>query len=140
MFGACAALKEGNPSIKQGVSGNVLWLEGNVMPSPDVKNNGGGKPVVRKINIYEVTTANQVVGTAPLFTAINAKLVASFKSDKNGHFQFELPPGKYSIFTVEDDGQFFASLSDGNGDISPFEVKPNEVTIYHININYKAFY
>ena len=64
--------------------------------------------------------------------------MAQLKTNKEGYFQCKLPPGKYSIFTLEEDGKFFANLFDGEGNITPFEVKKGEVTRYDISINYKA--
>jgi len=136
---SCSTIKDGNPTIKQGVFGRVLWLEGNMMPSPDVKT-AGGKPVVRTIHIYRITNTNETVGQSPLFNSVQSKLVATAKTNKDGYFQCELLPGRYSIFTVEEDDKLFANLFEGNGEITPFEVKANQVSTYNININYKAFY
>ena len=133
-------IKDGKPSIKQGVFGRVLWLQGNVMPSPDAPNRGTGKPAERTLQIYAVTKLDQVEGQAPLFTKVTTKLMATTKTDKDGYFQCKLKPGRYSVFTVEEDGKLFANLFEGNGEITPFEVKTNEVVTYHITINHKAFY
>jgi hypothetical protein len=137
---SCLIIKDGKPTIKQGVFGRVLWLQGNVMPSPDAPNRGTGKPAERSLQIYEITKLDQVEGQAPLFTKVKTKLVATTKTDKEGYFQCRLKPGKYSIFTVEEEGKLFANLFEGNGEITPFEVKANEVVTYHITINHKAFY
>ena len=139
-FNSCSIVKDGKPSIKQGVFGRVLWLEGNMMPSTTPNSNAGGKPASRTVNIYELTHQTEVEGQSPLFKIVKTKLVASVKSDANGYFQCKLAPGKYSVFTVEDDGQFFANLFEGNGEITPFEIKENQIANYNININYKAFY
>lgn len=133
-------IKDGKPTIKQGVFGKVLWVEGNVMPSPSAPNRGGGRPVERTLHIYEITQLSQVEGQSPLFNRVKTKLVAKVKSNREGYFQCKLKPGKYSIFTLEEEGQLFANSFDDNGSITPFEVKVNEVTNYPITINYKAFY
>ena len=44
------------------------------------------------------------------------------------------------LFTLEEDGKLFANLFDGEGSITAFEVKLNEVVIFDIKINYKAHY
>ncbi len=136
---SCSTIKDGSPTIKQGVFGRVMWLEGNMMPSPDVKQTGG-KPAARTVHIYQITNANEAVGQSPLFSSVQTKLVATAKTNKDGYFQCKLLPGRYSIFTAEEDGKLFANLFEGNGEITPFEVKENQVTTYNININYKAFY
>ncbi len=137
---SCSAVKNGEPSIKQGVFGKVLWLEGNFMPSLGKPNQKTITPAVRTVYIYRLTKLSETEGELPLFSKINNVLVAKVKTNKEGFFQRKLPPGKYSIFTLEDNGKFFASLSDGDGNIAPFEVKPGEVARYDVNINYKAAY
>ena len=134
----CSSIKDGKSSIKQGVFGRVLWMQGNFMPSPDRPQHNGGKPALRTIYIYPHAKVSETDGESPLFSKINKALVAQLKTNKEGYFQCNLPPGKYSIFTLEEHGKFFANLFDGEGNITPFEVKEGEVTRYDISINYKA--
>ena len=140
IFGSCSMKKNAAPTIQQGVSGRVLWLEGNQMPSIGTATKTGPAPVSRTVHIYQLTNNTQIEGQMPLFDAVKTKLVAKVKTDKDGYFQCPLLPGRYSIFTVEEGGKLFASLGDGDGNITPFEVKANEVTKFDININYKAAY
>ena len=136
----CSSIKDGKSSIKQGVFGRVLWMQGNFMPSPDRPQHNGGKPALRTIYIYAQTKLSATEGESPLFSKINNDLVAQLKTNKTGYFQCKLPPGKYSIFTLEEDGKFFANLFDGEGNITPFEVKEGSVTTHNISVNYKAAY
>ncbi len=136
----CTTIRDGKSTIKQGVFGKVLWLEGNFMPSPDKPKAGGGVPAPRTVYIYELTKLTDAEGEAPLFTKINKSLIAKAKTNKDGFFQCKLKPGKYSVFTLEEEGKFFASLFEGDGSIASFEVKEGEVTTYDIHINYKAAY
>jgi hypothetical protein len=143
-FNSCTVMKEGKPAIRQGVFGRVLFIQGNQMPSPDQKTSSG-KPVVRKIHIYELTTLKETTGQSPLFDEIKSKLVATTTSNSEGYFQCKLPIGKYSIFTVEEEAGeskkvFFANLFEGNGEITPFEIFDGKVVNYNININHKAYY
>lgn len=140
MLNSCGSVKNGTYSIKQGVFGKVVWLQGNMMPSPDLPVRGNGNPIQRTIKIYEHTSFSQVNGEAPLFVNLKTKLIKTIKSDKNGYYQATLLPGKYSIFTLEEEGKLFANSFDGEGLISCFEVKPNEVVTFDIKINYKANY
>ena len=135
---SCTTIKDGKSSIKLGVFGRVLWMEGNFMPSPDRTQSKVSTPAHRTIYIYKLIKLSEVEGESPLFSRINGKLIAKTKTNKEGYFQCKLTPGKYSIFTVEEDGLFFANLFDGEGNINPFEVKADEVTRVDININYKA--
>jgi hypothetical protein len=141
---SCSVIKDGKPTISQGVFGRVLFLQGNQMPSPDKKNTGG-KPAMRKILIYELTKLNETEGQSPLFKEIKSRLVATVTSNTEGYFQCKLPIGKYSIFTEEKEADanvklFFANLFEGNGEITPFEVIANKISRYDIKINYKAYY
>ena len=133
-------MKNNQYSIKQGVYGNVVWMQGNMMPSPDFPNRGKGKPIYRIINIYEQTNLSQVKGNGPLFMSIDSKLIKTVRSNQSGFYEVKLLPGKYSIFTVEEDGKLFANSFDGEGFINVFEIKANEVVNLDIAINYKAFY
>ena len=137
---SCGGVKNGKTTIKQGVFGQVVWVQGNMMPSPDFPLRGSGKPVRRMIRIYELTNVSQVDGDAPLYSSVKSTLLLTVKSDKNGHYQAKLLPGKYSIFTVEDDGKLFANSFNEKGMINSVEVKMDEVTVFNININYKAYY
>jgi hypothetical protein len=140
LLNSCAVVKDGKPSIVQGVFGQVREVRGNQMPSPDVKVSGGGVPVLRTVQIYQLTHIKNTEGQSPLFTSVKTVLVGSVKTDKSGYFQCKLPAGKYSIFTKEEDGKLFASLSAGDGQLTPFEVKENEITRYDIMINHRAAY
>lgn len=135
---SCTTIKEGQSTIKQGVFGRVLWMEGNFMPSPDKPKPTVDMPAHRTIYIYTLTKLSETEGESPLFSRINSKLIAKVKTNKEGYFQCKLAPGKYSIFTLEEGGLFFANLFDGEGTITPFEVTKGSVTTYNISINYKA--
>ena len=134
----CGVQKSNPSSIKQGVSGRVLWMEGNFMPSPDRPNRSQGTPAKRTVYIYQLTKLSEVSGESPLFAAVRSTLVAKVKTDKQGYFSCQLSPGKYSIFTREEEDKFFANLFDGDGNIAPFAVKADEVTKYDVSVNYKA--
>lgn len=136
----CAGIKNGQSTIQEGISGRVMWLSGNVMPSPDKPAVHKPVPVSRVVCIYEQTPLTAAEGEAPLFKKINRKLIARVKADKKGYFQCTLPAGRYSVFTVEPDGRLFANLFDGDGHIHVVEVKSGAVASIEIQINYNAFY
>ncbi|WP_138765831.1 carboxypeptidase regulatory-like domain-containing protein [Pedobacter xixiisoli] len=137
---SCSLQKEGLPKIKQGVFGTVTWVEGNMMPSPDAPESAGARTIEREIRIYEALTFKQVKGEAPLFTAVEGKLVKTIKSNAKGFFKCELPVGSYSIFSVESEGKLFANNFDGNGLINAVTVTQGEAVKLDIQINYKAAY
>ena len=117
------------------------------MPGPG-KNNGNsisnntddGKRIQRTVYIYAVTTGAQAEGEGPLYKAIHQPLIAKVKTDAKGFFQCKLPPGTYSVFTGEENGQFFASLSNGKGELNPVEVVAGKVTVCDIVVNHKAVF
>ena len=128
-------------TISQGVWGNVWFWEGDFMPIIDPKY-AKITPVVRNIFIYEATRFDSVIrdsGSYSFIKSINSNFVAEITSDKDGFFQINLPPGKYSFF-VKEDSLFFANGTDGDGYIMPAEVIADKVTKRQININYKAVY
>ncbi|UII32377.1 carboxypeptidase regulatory-like domain-containing protein [Fulvivirga ulvae] len=123
--------------VLQGIKGQVLWFEGNFMPGPGQSNKG--KPVHRTVLIYEVTSMNNVVQENQLYEKVPSKLIKTIETDENGNFSIHLPPGRYSVFTKEENG-LFANVFDGEGNINPVTVKPGEMTEITIDINYKAVY
>jgi len=129
-------------TIQQGVWGNVWFWEGDFMPTTD--NSSGGKitAVERNIYIYEATRFDSVIRDSiryPFIKSINSNFVDEITSDKDGFFQINLPPGKYSFF-VKEDSLFFANESDGDGYLMSAEVSEDKVTKRQVDINYNAVY
>ncbi|MBX2843555.1 MAG: carboxypeptidase regulatory-like domain-containing protein [Flammeovirgaceae bacterium] len=122
----------------QGISGKVLWFEGNLMPGPD-KKIPGGKPIEKEILIYELTNRNQTDFDGQFFSNIKTQLISQIKSDEKGQFKISLPIGNFSLFVKEKEG-LFANSFDGNGNINPIGVKEGEFTLLTIKIDYKAAY
>lgn len=131
------------PTIDQGLAGEVRWLEGNLMPTisedPEAETEKKGEPVQRELHIYELTTMDEAKAEGTFFHDIQSRLVQKVTSNKDGYFQVELPEGRYSVFVQEDEG-LFANMFDGEGHINPVEIKKGEVTEITLEINYKAAY
>jgi hypothetical protein len=142
MMASCAVnITDTSP---QGIEGNVVWLEGNLMPGPDqgeaYQQRRQGEPVERLVYIFEPAHREDAsVQNGPLYEEVNANLMKVVPTDAKGHFRVILPPGTYSVFTKEDDG-FFASRFDERGRINPVEVKKGQFTTITIEVNYKAAY
>jgi len=136
---ACTVRNTQQTELKEGISGQVTFAEGNMMPGPG-QAGSKTKGVKRKVYIYAVAAAADAEGQAPLFKAIHTQLVATVNSDTAGHYSCKLKPGRYSVLTGEENGQLFSSLSNDKGELSPAEVLPNEVLVYNILVNYKAAY
>ncbi|OJJ16859.1 hypothetical protein BKI52_32285 [marine bacterium AO1-C] len=136
--------------ISQGVYGRVFWVAGNQMPvigvkpkKKDSKGNQQTKPVKRQLLVYPLMSRNQLQASGRLFQVPNTKPFATTMADEDGCFQLKLPPGRYSIFTQEEDkGQkfVFANIFDGQGNVNPVEVKSMKLTELNIKINYKAVF
>lgn len=127
----------------QGIQGQVFWLEGNQMPQRMEEGEGQERPtkkgVKRTLRIHELTHINQAALGDALFGDIETSLVEEIETDEAGNFSVELPPGTYSIFTVEETG-YFANILDLDSYINPFEVKEGKWTQADILINYQAAY
>lgn len=136
---SCTMRNNSTGADAQGIEGKVTFREGNFMPGP------GSKPplakgVRRKIYIYEPTLPAQADGTGPLYTAVHTRLVATVQTDLSGAFKCKLAPGKYSLFTQEENGQLFAGVSNEKGELGLAEVQPGQFLEYNIAIDYKAVY
>jgi len=128
---------------EQGIIGQLYWMEGNQMP---MIVEDGEEPITqekmkiqRTVRIYELTRFNQLEQSDGLFKAPPTDPVAEVTSDETGQFKIGLPPGKYSVFTVEEDG-LFANIFDQEMNVNPIEITEEEWVIMNINIDYKAFY
>ena len=147
---ACASQKSMNPvantelieeqALRSGISGTVLWFEGNQMPTIESgPKKDPARAVTRTLHFYQLTNRNQVVETDGFFIKVGTELVAKVETDQDGNFTVALPPGKYSMFSQEEEG-LWANLFEGNGDINPVVVKEGEMTLLTFKINYRAAY
>jgi hypothetical protein len=138
--GKTTQVQQSQATIKQGITGRILWEAGNQMPSPDAPVTDSKRGVERTVYIYELTNAKQATTQDGVFhTNIQTKLVSQVKTDANGFFSVALKPGKYSLFTKEEKG-LYANLFDGEMNIFPVEVQEGQVTTIEFLINYQASY
>jgi hypothetical protein len=123
---------------KQGIKGQVFWLSGNQMPGP-----GAQRPaqqgIIREIHIYKIATTNDVVIENNYYSQVKTDLVAKVVSGTDGYFKVRLPPGEYSVFTMEPKG-LFANMFDVNSRINPVIVKPKKFSWVTITVDYEAAY
>jgi len=128
-------------TIDQGVWGNVQFWEGDFMPIYNPATGGTITPVVRDICVHVATSDDMVEreGYGGFYKSINSELISIVRSDKDGFFQIELEPGKYSFF-VKEDALFYGSRMDGNGNIEVAEVIQDSTTKISLDINYMATY
>jgi len=121
---------------QQGITGVVVLLEGNQMPSPG-EPRPAPRPVRRLLLVYPLTHQNQAKAEGVFFQSIATKKVAQTRSRKNGRFRINLPPGTYSLFVREANG-LYANQWDGNGFIHPVTVTPGKFTETSLSISYAA--
>lgn len=131
VFSNCRVSQKSAP---QGITGIVLEVIGNQMP-PAAENNGTA--VQRTIRVYAPTKISEATGRPPLFSEVRTTLIAEAKSNKKGHFDIQLPPGKYSIFVITED-QYYANSFNSDNFINLITVKPNEWTAVQLVINNSA--
>ncbi len=128
----------------QGITGQITWLEGNLMPTisdsgTESKNGPKGKPVKRMIRIYPLLKISDLSLESGLVQNLAAKPITEIESDESGKYSVQLSPGRYSVFTVEENG-LFANTFDGEGNVQPVTVKAGEWTLLDIIVNYKAVF
>lgn len=140
VINACTLRNKNQTVLTQGIEGKVSFKEGNFMPGPGTKPASAEQFVKRKVLIYAVAGHAQAQGNSPLYQKIDTRLVATVQSDSTGAYQCKLAPGTYSVFTEEEGGLLFSSLSNEKGELSPVEVQPGKVSVYNIVINHKAVY
>ena len=128
----------------EGIRGQVFWVEGNRMPQANQSAGQPGfppekKPIQRTLRIHQRTHINQTSLGDYLFGDIETALVAEIQTDESGFFEVPLPPGTYSIFTVEENG-YFANVFDLDSYVHPVTVTENTWETTQITINYMANY
>jgi hypothetical protein len=135
-----ASLAQQENNQNQGIEGLVLWRSGNLMPSPDLPTDSAkGKPIVREILVYKLTSTSEVKQDGIFYSSPRTIKVARTRSDSMGKFCVKLPPGKYTLFVVEEKG-LFANRLDGHNNINPVEVKSGKMTHVELIVDYKAAY
>ncbi len=147
---ACVSRPQGTASVSphgdsllQGIQGQVLWLEGNQMPSivedTAAVRESAGKPVSRTVYIYALTHRDQTTMEQGFYMDIDSPLITKVSTSEDGFFQVFLPPGRYSLFVKEPQG-LYANLYDGEGNIHPVTVMHDSVSQLTFTIDYKAVY
>lgn len=123
---------------EQGIAGYVKEITGNQMPSPDAPQQEG-TAIKTTVHVFEPTAIHQVkrVGTSALYETIQTKFIKSVETDDKGYFAIELPPGRYSLFTMVGD-KFYSNSFDSNNFISPVTVREGEVTRVNLTISERA--
>ncbi|EMR04121.1 hypothetical protein [Cesiribacter andamanensis] len=135
-------------TVKQGLSGQVIWVEGNQMPGiiDDTAPSPSPSPerpqprgIEREVHIYALTKTSQAQANGVFYSNLQTELVKTVRTNEEGNFTVALPQGSYSVFVQEEEG-LFANLMDGEGNINPVTVSKDSLSTLTIEVNYKAAY
>ena len=127
-------------TITQGIVGEVTEITGNQMPMVGVPA-PTPRPFKTTVYIYDSTHISKVqqIGTSPLFSMINTRLVQKLDTNEAGQFSAELPAGTYSVFVLKG-GAFFANQFDEKNNIGLCRVEVGKQTRLQITVNTDASY
>ena len=127
-------------TITQGIVGEVTEITGNQMPMVGVPA-PTPRPFKTTVYIYDSTHISKVqqIGTSPLFSMINTRLVQKLDTNEAGQFSAELPAGTYSVFVLKG-GAFFANQFDEKNNIGICRVEVGKQTRLQITVNTDASY
>jgi hypothetical protein len=127
-------------TITQGIVGEVTEITGNQMPMVGVPA-PTPRPFKTTVYIYDSTHISKVqqIGTSPLFSMINTRLVQKLDTNEAGQFSAELPAGTYSVFVLKG-GAFFANQFDEKNNIGLCRVEVGKQTRCQISVNTDTSY
>ena len=129
--------------LEQGIRGQVLWLEGNLMPGVSQQGKAirkpAGKGIQRTLYIYELTHRDAADYQDGFFVNVQEELVTKVETNAVGNFSVALKPEQYSVLVKENKG-FFAGFFDGEGNLQPVAVTKDSVTQIEIKVDYEAAY
>ncbi|MEA5572583.1 hypothetical protein [Calothrix sp. UHCC 0171] len=112
----------------QGVSGTVVRVTGNQMPSVG-ENRQRSQPQPVKTDVWIFSGRIPAKGTRIPVTEAkqNFQLVTQVKTDKNGKFFVKLPPGEYTIFAQYGSDLYLNSFL-GDGSFKTVQVTEGKMT------------
>ena len=122
------------------VTGEVVRVRGNQMPSPDAP-----PPVYpgygTTLYFFEPFKADKAVATREtgVYREIRSPLKAKVTTDEKGDFSLRLPAGRYSVL-IGRDSVYYTNLSDGEGFLNPVEVKKGASNRLRLQADWDAVY
>lgn len=124
---------------KQGLSGQVIFRQGQFDQQGKLIGNGRVIGVQREVFIYEATSFQEAeISTGSFIKMIHTNVIDSIKSDRDGYFQIPLKPGMYSVFVKENE-QLYSPMGD-DGWFMPIVIKKDSLTEIEFTIDYLAKY
>jgi len=124
----------------QGIVGDVTEMIGNQMPMLGAPA-PTPRPLKATVYIYDSTHISKVqqIGTSPLFSMVNTRLVQKLDTNEAGRFSAALPAGTYSVFVLKG-GVFFANQFDEKNNIGLCRVEVGKQMRLQITVNVDASY
>jgi hypothetical protein len=124
----------------QGIVGDVTEMIGNQMPMLGAPA-PTPRPLKATVYIYDSTHISkaQQIGTSPLFSMVNTRLVQKLDTNEAGRFSAALEAGTYSVFVLKG-GAFFANQFDEKNNIGLCRVEVGKQTRVQITVNVDASY
>jgi hypothetical protein len=124
----------------QGIVGEVTEMIGNQMPMVGAPA-PAPRPLKATVYIYDSTHISkaQQIGTSPLFSMVNTRLVQKLDTNEAGRFSAAVPAGTYSVFVLKG-GAFFANQFDEKNNIGLCRVEVGKQTRVQITVNVDASY
>ncbi len=125
--------------VNQGITGKILFKEGEFSPAGEILDNGKIYGVERELLLYELTDIKAVDAIEGDFVKyVSTELLDSVLSDKHGNFRKELPVGTYSLF-VKESNRLYSKIGEKDC-YMPVTVWKDSSTSVIIEIDYKASY
>ena len=135
-------------TIDQGISGTVIYMEGNFMPvvisGPDdlsLYDFGISIPLQKTVQLYEYATSPDVrySDTSSVFIdSIGTNMISETTSDAEGFYQLSVSDtGTYSIFVIYDGKHFVEYWSSGQG-INTIKIIADSVLQHNIHIDHNT--
>jgi|LakMenEpi03Aug12_release.lakeMendotaPanAssembly.Ray.scaffolds.fasta_scaffold53936_3 hypothetical protein len=122
------------------VTGEVVRVRGNQMPSPDVPPpvHPGFKTTLFFFEPFKAdrTSRTSEPGT---YREVRSPLKAKVSTDEKGAFSLRLPAGRYSVL-IGRDSLFYTNILDGEGYLNPVEFKRGAPNILKLRADWDAVY
>ncbi len=138
-YGCISLSSQTKLTALQGVQGQVFEQKGNTMPMKGQKTSKGTF-LHTMVYIFEPTSLLKVEGlNGQICAKVNAVLVDSMMTDKDGKYKIALKPGKYSLMVKFGQG-FFVPYFSGTHELSIIEILPKTFSELDIIVNVNASY
>ncbi len=123
------------------ISGKVVRISGNQMPSPDLPaSDPGGWQT--SVFFFPPLKAKDLpsMGKEGLYRKDGIAPVAVVRTDKNGVFRARLKPGMYSVLIARDSLSVFTNITDGAGMLNPVQVEKGARRKIRLEASWDALY